>query len=138
MAAWISASRGEVLPSSDMASIPGEATAPGSQKATRSEWVPPMRGEKWGLGGKSTGWLAAFQVASKVTRYRARGSEGRATGVAVAAGVGTAEGPVPLESPPQARRPVRAPAAIIALHCTLIVSSSVAPGCRGGQSTFFL
>jgi len=68
IAAWISASRGDVLPCSAMASIPGEAVPRGSQKTTRAECVAPMSGEKWALPGKSAGWVAALQVASKVTR----------------------------------------------------------------------
>jgi hypothetical protein len=51
-----------------MASIPGEAMPPGSQKTTRAECDPPMSGEKWGLPGKLVGCVAALQVASKVTR----------------------------------------------------------------------
>jgi hypothetical protein len=51
-----------------MASIPGDAGLPVSQKTSPSVWVPPLRGEKWGFGGKSVGWLAWVQVASNVTR----------------------------------------------------------------------
>jgi hypothetical protein len=51
-----------------MASMPSLARAPGVQKTTPEECVPPMRGEKWGPGGKSTGWVALLQVAAKVTR----------------------------------------------------------------------
>ena len=47
---------------------PSDATPPSPQNETHSVWVPPTRFEKCGLGGTSRGWVAALQVASKVTR----------------------------------------------------------------------
>jgi hypothetical protein len=67
IAACTSASSGDVRPCSAIAWMPSLAVRPAFQKRTRLECVPPIRREKWGLDGKSAGWVSSRHVDSKVT-----------------------------------------------------------------------
>jgi hypothetical protein len=66
-AAATSPSSGVLEPSSAMAWMPGEASWPGRQSTTRSEWVAPISPEKCAPGGKPVGWVDGLQVAWNVT-----------------------------------------------------------------------
>src|SRR5262245_50467997 len=81
IAAFISVERVAVSPRSAMSLMPSVAIAPSRQKLTCELCVPPTSGEKCAEAGKSTGCVAAAQVAWNVARYRA--ATGAATGSAV-------------------------------------------------------
>jgi hypothetical protein len=84
--------------------IPGVAVSPTPHRETPLPWDAPIKPEKCGLEGKSIGWVAALQVASKVSSYRddPTGTSGASVvvvGCAVVAVVSVADASVAVVAP---------------------------------------
>ena len=74
--ASISLERGLLLPTSAIFLIPEVAFFSAAKSWTSPLWVMPISPEKWGLEGKSTGWVAELHRALNVNSYFASSSEG--------------------------------------------------------------